>query len=148
MNVFVKTDVATAEARVDWRKLKDYVAICPWLPNIPEGTRTRQFSVALDFPLFCIFGDLIVDYTIRHASSIVGKIKQVMEATPSADQISIVSLANGSTFTQPTADLDLASGYVGGQFVRSVMTFDVRNYRDRAERAVADLPVVIGGDDA
>ena len=122
-------------------------AICLWLPAPASNGKTRLFSAEVDAPLLCLFGDLIEDYTVRHASKIVERFKRAILKHPKAPQLALVKLANGSTFAQPTTDLDLASGFVSGQYLRSAMIVDLRNYRERVQREIAAAPMVIGGDD-
>lgn len=85
--------------------------------------------------------------TVRAAGAMAKRLREAMQIFPTADQLTVVTLLNGSTFTQPTADLDLSTGYASGGFILTATMFDVRNFRDRVRQAVeADVPV-IGGDD-
>lgn len=86
-------------------------------------------------------------HTVRVAGAMAKRLRAAMRDYPDADQLTVVTLLNGSTFTQPTADLDLTTGYVSGGFVLTATMFDVRNLRDRVRQALEADPKVIGGDD-
>ena len=85
--------------------------------------------------------------TVRVAGAMAKRLREAMRDFPDADQLTTVSLLNGSTFNQPSADLDLTTGYVSGGFILTATMFDVRNLRDRVRQAVEAEPAVIGGDD-
>ena len=86
-------------------------------------------------------------HTVKVAGALAKRLRAAMRDHPHADQLTVVTLLNGSTFTQPTADLDLTTGYVSGGFVLTATMFDIRNLRDRVRQAIAADPKVIGGDD-
>lgn len=86
--------------------------------------------------------------TVKVAGAAATRLRAVMREQPEADQLTMVSLENGSSFTLPTAGLDLSSGYNSGGYVRSAVMVDVRNLRARVRRAVdADEPVIGAGDE-
>lgn len=85
--------------------------------------------------------------TVRVAGKLAKHLRRAMREHPTADQLTIVTLQNGLTFVQPTADLDLSTGFNSGSYVVCATMFDVRNLRQRVRDAVDAEPVVIGGGD-
>ncbi|MFN3675606.1 MAG: hypothetical protein ACK4TC_06465 [Sphingomonas pseudosanguinis] len=85
--------------------------------------------------------------TVRVAGKLAKHLRRAMRDYPTADQLTIVTLQNGLTFVQPTADLDLSTGFNSGSYVICATMFDVRNLRQQVRDAVEAEPVVIGGDD-
>jgi hypothetical protein len=83
---------------------------------------------------------------VKVAGLTAARVRDGMEAHPEADQLTTVTLENGLTFTQPTADLDLRSGFTSGANVITATMVDVRNLRDRVRRAVEAFEPVIGTD--
>lgn len=84
---------------------------------------------------------------VKAAGVMAARIREGMAAHPDADQLTIVLIETGATFTLPTADLDLRSGYTSGGFVVTATTVEVGNLRERVQRAVEAYEPVIGADD-
>jgi hypothetical protein len=87
-------------------------------------------------------------YPVKLAGTIMSRIRTAMLATPEADQLMTVTLENGGTFTLDAATLDLSSGYNSGGYITSALLFDVRNYRQRVQRAIDAYEPGIEADDA
>lgn len=71
-----------------------------------------------------------------------------MQAHPSADQLTSVTLENGSTRIHPTADLDLSTGFISGGKVATATMIEVRGLRERVAAAIEAAAALIGDDDA
>jgi hypothetical protein len=119
---------------------------CGYVPTPEQGFR---FWTADDIVAELFFLDHREDgYTVKIAGRLATRLRDGMKAHPDADQLTILRLANGSTATLPTASLDLTSGYTSGSYVRTALTIDVRNYRERVQRLIeADAEIVGAGDD-
>jgi hypothetical protein len=85
--------------------------------------------------------------TVKLAGQSATRLRCGMRDHPTADQLTVLTLENGSTSIHPTAALDLASGYVGGGFVATATLIDVRNLRARLQRAIDADAAIIGDDD-
>lgn len=86
--------------------------------------------------------------TVKVAGSMAKRLREAMAKHPAADQLTLVKLLSGKSFIQPTADLDLSSGFTSGSYVLTATMFDVRNLRDRVRQAIEADVEVIGVDDA
>jgi hypothetical protein len=75
-------------------------------------------------------------YPVKLAGAIMGRVRTAMRDYPEADQITIVLLANRSVFAVPTSQLDLSSGYTSGSYLVAATLIDVRNLRERVQRAI------------
>lgn len=86
---------------------------------------------------------------VKVAGLMTSRVRDAMRSNPEADQLTVVTLNNGSSFTRPTASLDLTSGFHSGGHVLTATIVDVRNLRDRVKRAIDAYQQVIGAvDDA
>lgn len=85
--------------------------------------------------------------TVKVAGALATRLHGGMLDHPSADQLTALTLENGSTSIMPTNGLDLASGYVGGGYVATATMIDVRNLRARLRRAIDADTAIIGDDD-
>lgn len=85
--------------------------------------------------------------TVKVAGAAATRLWRGMLDHPSSDQLTTLTLENGSTSIMPTNGLDLASGYVGGGFVATATMIDVRNLRARLQRAIDADAAIIGDDD-
>ncbi|HEU0045230.1 hypothetical protein [Sphingomonas sp.] len=86
--------------------------------------------------------------TVKVAGAAATRLGRGMLDHPTADQLTALTLENGSTSIHPTASLALASGYVGGGYVATATMIDVRNLRARIQRAIDADAAIIGDDDA
>lgn len=84
---------------------------------------------------------------VKAAGVMAARIRDGMAAHPEADQITIVLTETGATFTLPTANLDLSSGYTSGGLVVTATIVEARNLRERVQRAMDAYEPVIGADD-
>lgn len=84
---------------------------------------------------------------VKVAGATACRLREAMRRYPAADQLTVVALLNGSTFAQPTDELDLSTGYISGGFILTATMFDVRNLRDRVRQAVEGDPRIIGAED-
>ena len=73
---------------------------------------------------------------VKFAGLFASRIRGAMRDFLDADQLTTVTLENGSTFTLPSALLDLSSGYGSGGYIVTATLVDVRNLRDRVRRAL------------
>ena len=90
-----------------------------------------------DAAALCGYADLIrAGYPVKLAGLIISRIRTGMRAYPDADQLVTVTLQNGFSFTMPAGDLDLSSGFSTGGFMTTALLVDVRNYRERVQRAI------------
>lgn len=118
---------------------------CAYVPE-PEGG--CRFWTPDDMVAELFFLDQRADgYTVKIAGRVATRLRDGMRGAPEADLITVVRLENGSTFTAATADLDLSSGYTSGSFVRTALTIDVRNYRERVRRLIEADAQIVGGED-
>jgi hypothetical protein len=85
--------------------------------------------------------------TVKLAGRAATKLHEALQRFPEADQLTIVTLDNGSSATLPTRDLDLSTGFISGGYVRTALTVDVRNLRLRLRRAIEADAAIIGADD-
>jgi hypothetical protein len=90
---------------------------------------------------------LRIGQPVKVAGLNASRLRDAMRDDPDADQLTIVTHTNGNTFTRPTESLDLSSGYHSGGHVLTATTVDVRNLRDRVQRAADAYEPVIGADD-
>jgi hypothetical protein len=84
---------------------------------------------------------------VKIAGLMAARIRDAMQAHPEADQLSIVTLENRFTFILPASALDLRDGDTSGSKVVTATMVDVRNLRNRVQRAVDAYEPVIGADD-
>ena len=88
-------------------------------------------------------------WPVKLAGAVASRLWDAMQANPTADQITFVSLANGNRFALPTDKLDLSSGFNSGGTVRDALTIDVRHLRARIAGLIeADAELVGVGDEA
>jgi hypothetical protein len=86
-------------------------------------------------------------HPVKLAGVNASRLRDAMRADPDADQLTLVVQANGNHFACPTAGLDLSSGFHSGGCILTATMVDVRNLRDRVQRAVDAYEPVIGADD-
>lgn len=87
-------------------------------------------------------------WPVKLAGAVASRLWDAIQANPSADQITLVSLTNGNRFAMPTDKLDLSSGFNSGSTVRDALTIDVRQLRARVARLIeAEAELVGVGDD-
>ena len=131
---------------IDDRTILRREAGCDFLGS-PINGRTicdRDDVVALTF-----YAEMLrTGQPVKLAGLNASRLREAMRDDPDADQLTIVTLANGSTFTRPTPTLDLSSGYHSGGHILSATTVDARNLRARVQRAIDAYEPVIGADDA
>ena len=96
---------------------------------------------------FAYMDDRNAGLSVRVAGARAKRLREAMAKYPDADQLTAVTLLSGLTFMQPTTGLDLTGGYVSGSYVQTATMFDVRNLRDRVQKAVEADVRVIGADD-
>lgn len=86
---------------------------------------------------------------VKVAGLMASRVRDAMRIDPEADQLTVVTLTNGSTFTRATASLDIGSGFHSGGHILTATIVDARNLRDRVQRAIDAYQPVIGAvDDA
>lgn len=73
---------------------------------------------------------------VKFAGVFVSRIRAAMRDYPDADQIISATLENGSSFALPADGVDLTSGYTSGSYLLTATLIDVRNLRQRVQRAV------------
>ena len=107
------------------------------ITQVPPG---RPLALDIDdAAALCLYADLRNaqhSYPVKLAGLIASRIRTAMRANPRADQLVTVTLANGFSFTLPTDDLDLTSGFNTGGYVTTALLVDVRNYRERVTRSI------------
>ena len=128
----------------DKKKMGDDIATghCGFVPA-PVGSR-RLWSLDDAAAAQFYMDGIGAGQTVRVAGIAATLLREGMRAHPSADQLTIVTLENGSTATLPTATLDLSGGYVSGGNLRCALTIDARNLRARIERAIAADAEIVG----
>lgn len=84
---------------------------------------------------------------VKLAGLMAARVREAMEAHPEADQLTIVTLENRFTFILPTDALDLRNGDTSGGKVVTATIVNVRNLRDRVQRAIDAYEPVIGAED-
>jgi hypothetical protein len=144
--------VAEDIAQYDLKKLTDDRTILRRETGddfLERETNGRLILNVDDAALLCGYADLRrAGYPVKLAGTIMSRIRTAMLATPEADQLMTVTLENGGTFTLDAATLDLSSGYNSGGYITSALLFDVRNYRQRVQRAIDAYEPGIEADDA
>jgi hypothetical protein len=75
-------------------------------------------------------------YPVKLAGSIMARIRAAMLDDPDEPQHTVVLLGNGSTFNLPSSQLDLTTGINSGSYVVAATLVDVRNLRERVQRAI------------
>lgn len=88
-----------------------------------------------------------VGHPVKVAGLTASRIREAMRVHPEADQLTIVTLENGSICTLPSSDLDLSTGYNSGGFIVTALLVDVRNLRAKVQRAIDSYEPVIGAED-
>ncbi|WP_294275078.1 hypothetical protein [uncultured Sphingomonas sp.] len=78
------------------------------------------------------------------AGRLATQLHRAMQDHPTADQFTVVTLANGSTSIHPTADLDLSTGFVSGGCVETALMIEVRGLREKVARAIEEAASVVG----
>ena len=73
---------------------------------------------------------------VKFAGVFASRLRAAMRAYPDEPQFTTVQLGNGSTFTLPTSMLDLSTGLNSGSYIVTATTVDVRNLRERIQRAI------------
>jgi hypothetical protein len=96
-------------------------------------------AVALFYLIQCEAG-----LTVKTAGRWATKLWEGVQMHPDQDQLTLLTLENGATSIHPAGSVDLASGYVGGGFIVTALTVDLRNLRDRLEKAVEQEAAIIG----
>jgi hypothetical protein len=118
---------------------------CGYAPALDGGYR---YWAPDDIVAELFFLDHRADgYPVKLAGQMATRLREGMHRDPDADQLTIVRLENGSTFTMATNALDLRTGFISGSYVRTALTVDVRQYRERIQRLIASDAEIIGGED-
>lgn len=76
------------------------------------------------------------------AGRLATRLHRAMQDHPTADQFTVVTVANGSTSIHPTADL--ATGFVSGGCVEKALMIEVRGLREKVARAIEEAASVVG----
>lgn len=84
---------------------------------------------------------------VKVAGLMASRVRDAMLIDPEADQLTTITLTNGSTFTRPTSGLDIGSGFHSGGHILTATIVDARNLRDRVQRAIDLYQPVIGAVD-
>ena len=104
---------------------------------LERGTNGRLILNIDDAAVLCGYADLRrAGYPVKLAGTIMRRIRTAMLAAPEADQLITVTLENGGTFTLDASTLALSSGHNSGGYITNAFLFDVRNYRERVQRAI------------
>lgn len=85
--------------------------------------------------------------TVKLAGQAATRLWQGMLDYPEAEQLTVVTLENGSKSILPTVEVDLATGYLSGGYLAHALVIDVRNLRARVQRAIDADAAVIGDRD-
>lgn len=118
---------------------------CGYAPALDGGFR---YWAPDDIVAELFFLDHRADsYPVKLAGALSTRLREGMHRDPEADQLTLVRLDNGSTFTMPTAALDLRSGVTSGSTVRTALTVDVRGYRGRVQRLIEADAQIVGSED-
>jgi len=132
--------VAEDIARYDLKKLTDDRTILRRETGddfLERETNGRLILNIDDAAVLCGYADLRrAGYPVKLAGTMMSRIRTAMLATPEADQLMTVTLENGGTFTLDASTLELGSGYNSGGYITNAFLFDVRNYRERVQRAI------------
>lgn len=116
--------------------------------HVPKACSGLRHWNADDQAAHLYFMDLRKDdHPVKRAGSIATRLRDAMRDHPGADQLTLVTMQNGNRFAVPTPDLDLATGWTSGGFVRDALTIDVRNLRARIQKLIEAHEPVIGGED-
>lgn len=118
------------------------------LPGKPSTTGKPRLFTPLKAALMAIMADFInVGVKAPLAAKIARRIMDAHLAQPASEQWSIVVTQNGNVSTMPYDQTELRTGFISGSRLAFALCVDLRTYADRVNAAVADLPIVIGGDD-
>lgn len=127
-------------AAYDLKKLSDDRTILRRETGHDFITRADNGRIVLDHDdvvALILYADLRrMDHPVKIAGVLASRIRAAMRDHPDAHQLVCVTLENGSAFTLPAEMLDLSSGYNSGQFLLTATLVDVRNLRQRVQRAV------------
>jgi hypothetical protein len=149
MNIALKFTNKNACRKIGWdRKTQaDDIATghCQFVAEVQDGFRYWDAD-DLTAGQFYIDGRK-AGLTVKLSGIAASRLRRGMRNHPTADQLTVVTLENGSTSILPTATLDLSSGFVSGGYVATATMIDVRNLRARIQRAIDADAAIIGGDD-
>lgn len=82
--------------------------------------------------------------TREQAGRLATRLYGAMRDHPTADQLTLVTLMNGSSTFHPTDSLDLSTGFVSGVCVETAFMIEVRGLREMATRAIEEAASVVG----
>lgn len=128
------------------RDHEEVQAILP--PKSETMGKARLFNRA-HFAATCLLADLMAaDFKVPLAARIVRRVMDAHRKQPEVEQWCVVHTANGNVSTLPYDQAELRTGFVSGSRLTFAMLIDLKTYADRVDRAIADAPRVIGGEDA
>lgn len=142
--MLMRTKKLAAFVGWDKKKMGDDIATghCSFVPAPVNGRRLWDLDDAAAAQFY--MDGIAAGQTVRVAGIAASLLREGMRSHPSADQLTIVTLENGSTSTLPTDTLDLSGGYLSGGHLRCALTIDARNLRARIERAIAVDAEIVG----
>ncbi len=152
-NILVPTKIVSREARVTDNQTIDIYhrtdeATLAILPNKPEQTGKPRLFTALQFGMFCLLADLMQSEVKGPlAAKIARRVMEAHQRDATIEQWVITVLDNGNVSTLPYDATELRTGYISGGRLAFALVIDLRLYAERVERAIANAPRVIGGDD-
>jgi len=152
-DVIVPTKTVSREARMTDNQTIDIYhrtdeATLAILPSKPEQTGKPRLFNGLQFGMFCLLADLMQSEVKGPlAAKIARRVMEAHQRDAAVEQWVITVLDNGNVSTLPYNASDLATGYISGGRLAFALVIDLRLYAERVERAIADAPRVIGGDD-
>lgn len=104
---------------------------------ITPGDNGRLALDIDDVAVLCGYADLRrAGYPVKLAGIVMSRLRAAMREWPQADQLTTVTLQNGSTFTLPAEMVEVTSGYTSGGYIFSANLLDVRNLRERICRVI------------
>lgn len=139
----IKTKKLAALIGWDRKKMGDDIAT-GHLGFVPPADGRRLWSIDDAAAALFYVDEIGAGQSVRLAGIAATKLRESMRINPDADQLTIVTLENGSTATLPTATLDLSTGYLSGGFMRIALTVNVSLLRERIERAIAAEAEIVG----
>ena len=126
---------------------RDQPEIIAVLPEKRGSGKARHFT-PLQFALVALMADLVAaEFKLPLAGKIAHRVMEAHNREPNVEQWAIVHTTNGNISTLPYTKASLETGYISGARITFAITVDLKNYADRIERAIAEAPKVIGGDD-
>ena len=132
-----------------WRQAADentdLAAVLPGKPS--ENGKPRLFT-PFQAGLFALMTHLVAaEFKTPLAAKIAHWVKDAHEREPTVEHWAVIYTDQGNVSTLPYTEAGLATGYLSGSRLRFALVIDLKNYSDLVERAIADAPKVIGGED-